>query len=302
MTTKTELTPRALRSDLYHMPGRPRIMFEEGTPPLPTPSAEQIAAAKVAEDAVAAAAAAAAEAAKAKPPVTPEPPKTDAEKTELLREVMDKKAKLKEASDQLAAYDGVDPAKVRQLIAAEAAAEAARVAADTAALEAKGDFDRVKTMMAEAHKTEKDALQAQIDALTADKTGLTRTVDDLTVGASFGTSTFITEELTLAPNMVRKLYGDQFELKDGSIVGFDKPAGTAGRTVLVDASGTALGFEAALTKIVEADPTSKNMRRDKTKPGSSSKPTVTPGTPPAPTASKDEKFGVARIAAGLNNL
>lgn len=245
--------------------------------------AEKAAAEKAAADKAAADAAAAG---------TKDTPPTDAEKAALLREVMEKKAKLKEAQDAIAAYEGVDPAKVKALLKAEKDAE-------VAAAEAKGDFERVKTMMAEEHKKEVERLQALIDAnatATSEKDAL---IDKLTIGNDFGTSTFIKDSLTLSPAKIRVMYGSHFEVKDGRTVGYDKPAGAAGRTLLVDASGNPVGFEDAMKRIVDADPDKKDILKADVLPGSSSKTTpaaaaAAPGTPANPAL-----FGASRIAAGL---
>jgi hypothetical protein len=225
-------------------------------------------------------------------PKAPEAPATDAEKAALLREVMDKKAKLKEAQDAIAAYEGVDPVKVKALLAAEKAAE-------VAAAEAKGDFERVKTMMADEHKKEVERLQAVIDAnnaATADKDAL---IDKLTIGNDFGTSSFIKDSLTLSPAKIRVMYGSHFEVQDGRTVGYDKPVGAAGRTMLVDASGNPVGFEDAMKRIVDADPDKKDILKADVLPGSSSK--TTPAAPAAPggTPANNGLYGASRIAAGL---
>jgi chemotaxis protein histidine kinase CheA len=228
-------------------------------------------------------------------PETPKAPDTapsDAEKAELLREVMDKKAKLKAAQDAIAAYEGVDPAKVKALLAAEKAAE-------VAAAEAKGDFERVKTMMAEEHKKEVERLQALIaanDAKTADKDAL---IDKLTIGNDFGTSSYIKDSLTLSPAKIRVMYGSHFEVQDGRTVGYDKPAGAPGRTMLVDASGNPVGFEDAMKRIVDADPDKKDILKANVMPGSSSQ--TKPETATAPKAAAGTGlYGASRIAASLN--
>jgi hypothetical protein len=234
-------------------------------------SAEAEAAASAAAEAVAAkelqdaedAAAAAAEAGK--------DAKTLAdEKVKLLREVMDKKNRLKdaekkaaEAAAALAAYDGVDPAKVRELLKKEKDAE-------LAAAEAKGDFDRVKTVMAEEHAKEKKTLEERIAALEGEKIGLAKTIDDLTIGNNFGQSTYIRDSLTLTPAKARQLYGDHFEVKDGKTLAYDKPKSSANRNPLVDASGNPLVFDEAFKRIIEADPDKEMLLKAKVAPGSGS--------------------------------
>ena len=82
---------------------------------------------------------------------------------------------------------------------------------------------------------------------------------------------------------------------DGQVVAFDKPRGAQNRTQLVDASGEALGFEAALKKIVDGDPDRDSIVRSKAKQGADSK-TITGKKPPV----KEEVTGRERIANALN--
>jgi hypothetical protein len=219
------------------------------------------------------------------------------EKADLLKEVMDKKNKLKTAEQKaadaaaaLAAYEGVDPAKVKALLKAEAEAE-------KAAAEAKGDFERVKQMMAEEHakdiKTKDDRI-AELEALVA---GKDNTINELTVGSAFSGSTFIKDDLLLTPTKARALYGAHFAIEDGKTVGYDKPAGAANRTKLVSASGDPLPFDEAFKRIIEADPEKDTLLKVKTKPGSQSNTRGELNTQDKP---KGELFGAARILAGMN--
>lgn len=193
-----------------------------------------------------------------------------AEKAELLREVMDKKAKLKAAQEAeaaakkaLEAYEGIDPAKVKELMRKEAEAE--RLAA-----EAKGDFDRVKAMMVEEHQKELKKIQDELEAERANRKSDMSLIDELTIGNSFGNSDFIRESLTISASKARRLYGDHFERQGGVVVAYDKPAGEANRTMLVNASGNPLSFDEALGRIVDADPDKKGVLKSKAKPGAGS--------------------------------
>lgn len=216
--------------------------------------------------------------------------KTDDEKASLLREVMDKKSKLKDAEDRLKSFDGIDPAKYRELVAKEAEAERADA-------EKKGDFDRVKAMMADAHATEKKTLEDQITELKGQLTAAGGVIEELTVGNTFGNSAFINKNLILSPAKTRILYGSHFESEDGAVVGYDKPRGAADRTKLVNASGSALPFDEALAKIVDADPDKKSVMRQITKPGAGSGTVQLPAKEEAKT---DGVYGVGRIRASLD--
>jgi hypothetical protein len=193
-----------------------------------------------------------------------------AEKAKLLREVMEKKTKLKEAEKKatdaaaaLAAYEGVDPAKVKELLKKEKDAE-------TTAAEARGDFDRVKSMMAEEHTKEKKSLEDRIKDLEGALSGKDEAINTLTIGNDFGSSTYIKEHLTLTPAKSRQLYGSHFETEDGRSVGYDKPKGAANRTKLVNASGDPLPFDEAFKRIIDADPDKETLLKAKVVPGSGS--------------------------------
>lgn len=264
--------------------------------------AAEAAAQKAADEAVNKAQADAEAAAKAAAANTdnPELKKLAEEKADLLKEVMDKKNKLKEANataeaakKALDAYEGVDPAKVKELLRKEAEAE-------KAAAEAKGDFDRVKQMMAEEHAKEKKTLQEQIEDLTKQLTSKNSVIDELTIGNSFGNSNFIKDSLVLSPEKTRQLYGAHFEMKDGKLVAYDKPATAANRTMLVNSAGDPLPFEEALERIVNADPDKKSVLRSKAKPGGSSSTTATTQTQQKSGEEKtDGLFGRTRLANAL---
>lgn len=214
----------------------------------------------------------------------------------LLREVMEKKNKLRDAENKLKDYEGVDPAEYRAL-------KAEKAAAAQAAAEAKGDFERVKAMMAEQHKAEKDAVEAQLAAERAERAKDRQVIDGLTLGNAFANSEFITNELVLSAEKTRVVYGQHFEVKDGKIVAFNKPAGAADRTEMVDASGKPLAFEAALKAIVEADPDKKDIVRSKMKPGAGSKSDAPTNGDKGKNDAKDTTLrGRDRIAAGLAKL
>lgn len=222
-----------------------------------------------------------------------------AEKAKLLREVMDKKTKLKDAEKKvadaaaaIAAYEGIDPAKVRELVKKEADAE-------KAAAEAKGDFDRVKAMMVEEHGKEKKVLEDKIAELTAARAADADMINNLTVGNDFGSSVFIKETLTLTPSKARALYGAHFEIQDGRTVAFDKPAGKPNRTLLVNASGDPLAFDEAFKRIIDADPDKETLLKAKIAPGagSSSNQKQIEKKPVG-----DGLYGVSRIRLGLDTF
>lgn len=220
-----------------------------------------------------------------------------AEKRDLLREVMDKKTKLKEAqaaaasaAEQLRAYEGVDVARYRELVKREQDAE-------NAAAEARGDFEAVKRSMAEEHTKATKTLEERIADLEGKLSAKDTVIDTLTVGNDFGQSAFIRESLTLTPTKARQLYGDHFEVKDGKTVAYDKPKSAAGRNPLVDASGNPLVFDEAFKRIIDADPDKETLLKAKVNPGAQSK--TTPAANVERKVTSGALSGVDRIRASF---
>ena len=192
------------------------------------------------------------------------------EKADLLKEVMQKKeahaAAVKAASEaaaKLKDFEGLDPAEIKKLVKEKKDAE-------TLALEAKGEWDALKKQMNEAHATELQGKDSKINELNTQVGTLNQQIADLTVGGAFGNSRYIADELALTPSKVRTIYGSHFEFSEGKVVAFDKPAGTKGRSMLVDGKGEPLGFEDAIKKIVDTDPDKETVLKSKLKQGAGS--------------------------------
>ncbi len=221
--------------------------------------------------------------------------KTTQREAELLKEVMDKKDKLKTTQKELEAikqqlkeFDGIEPAKIRDMLKAQADAE-------KAAAEAKGDFERVKQMMKEEHEKEIEKVKSEKDQTSTALQDALNRINELTIGDAFQRSSFIKDELILTPAKARTVYGSHFEMEDGRIVAYDKPKGASSRTILVDSKGEPLGFEEAAKRLVEADPDRDSMLRSKLKQGAGSKAAVDKTT----TKQVAGPAGVSRIAAAL---
>ncbi|EAW1477586.1 hypothetical protein CJ745_19835 [Salmonella enterica subsp. enterica] len=195
---------------------------------------------------------------------------------DLLKENMKRKEKERTLSDQLAQYGDIDPERARQLLEAEQAAEDARREAEQAELERRGEFDAVKKQMIEAHQHELAQRDERFSALESENAALKAQLVEMTVGASFSGSTFLREKVLMTPAKARVIYGSHFEVgEDGSVVGYDKPAGQKERAVLVDGEGKPLPFESAIERILRADPEADALMRSEAKQGagSNSKPT-----------------------------
>lgn len=216
----------------------------------------------------------------------------------LLKESMKRKEKIQEQdstiqdlSTKLKAWEGLDPAEVRDLLKQ-------RKEAETASLESKGEYEQVKTQMIEAHTKEVEERDSKIAELTEALSKRDSKIADLTVGHAFASSKYITEGLTLPPGKARTLYGNHFEIADdGSVIGYDKPTGAEGRARLVDKDGEPLSFDGALARIVDKDSDRDALVRSKVKPGAGSSTTDDGGGD----AGKTEVRGRDRIKGSLES-
>jgi len=224
-------------------------------------------------------------------------PDNKSEDASLLAEVMDKKEKLRKSQaekEELAAklkeYGDIDPKKVQELIKREQDAVQRQV-------EERGEYEQAKKMMAEAHQTQVKALNDKIAALNDQLAERNQVIDGLTLGNNFANSAFIKDNLILTPSKARALYGSYFEVKDGKVIPYNKPAGSTDRAPLVNANGDVYDFDTAFAKIIESDPDRDTLLRSKVKEGAASRTDNVSGKK-QPTDSG--LFGAKRILAGLN--
>lgn len=200
-----------------------------------------------------------------------DPPKPSEAEAKLLKEVMNKKNRIKTLEDELNGmksslerFSGIDPEQVAKLLKEKDDAEKAR-------LESKGEWEKLKERMASEHTKEKQTLADQIEQYKAQLTNVSQTIERLTVGHNFDNSKFITGETILTPRKARLIYGSYFDVDaNGSVVGFDKPRGESGRAQLINGEGNPLPFEEAVKRLVDADPDRDDILRSKRKPGAGS--------------------------------
>ncbi len=275
------------------------------------PSAEEAAAAAATEAAAAAAAAATAAAAKtaketadaeaeaariAASTMTPEAAALLKDSMAHKKAAKDAKEALDAANARLKDFEGLDAAEIKTLVAAQKTAKKAADDAATAALEAAGEYTRVKEQMVTAHKSELEAVTAAGASSQAALDAALRTIDDLTVGSNFNSSVYVQEQLVLTPKIARTVYGPHFDTVDGVVVGHDKPRGTKDRTPLVGADGKALAFDDAMKRLIETDPEKDKLIKSATLPGARSQ--TAPGAKVVLPAAKGLR-GQARIQASL---
>lgn len=219
------------------------------------------------------------------------------EKATLLADVMKKKKRIANLTEELQglqerakAWEGIDVDDVRKLMKE-------RQDAETAKLEAKGEWDKLKAQMNDHHAKELDGLRSAMSQKDEEVNALRSTVEKLTLGHAFDSSKFINGELSLTTSKARLVYGSHFDIEDGKVVGYDKPRGESGRVQLVDGSGNPLQFEAALRKIVDSDPDRDNLLLSKMRAGAASK---TEGRS-TPKDNKPKAKGLQRIQGALES-
>lgn len=294
------------------IPGMPRPCFdapgETGSGETPEQIAAREAAAKAAKEAAdkAAAEAAAKVEADRKAAEEAELAKASSDKEkELLQEIQVRKRKereaktaLEDATKRLKEFEGIDPAKVKELLAAQEKAAADAKKAEQDNLEKKGEFDRLKKMMADDFEAKIKAKDEETKTTKSALDQAQETIMKLTVGTAFSNSDFVTNETVLTPDVARQVFGTHFDVQpDGKVVAFDKPAGTKDRTMLVDSSGTPLAFEDSIKKLVETRSDKEKLLRAKGSPGAGS--TTTPVRGANQQTAPDGLKGAARIAAAL---
>lgn len=192
---------------------------------------------------------------------------TDRE-AQLLKDAMKWKEKARDLEKSVKAIQeqlgDVDPATARKL--ADEAKERER-----ADLEKKGEYDRIVQQMRDENqkllKTKDETvseLQTELQKARAD-------IADLTLGAKFRESEFITKQSTLPPTIAQKEFGDYFEYEDGVAVPYDKPKGAKDRTKVVDADGNPKKFDQAIAELYAQHPDAKSLMRSTVKPGAGSR-------------------------------
>ena len=250
--------------------------------------------------------------------------KPSAEEAKLIKEVMAKKDKinsqavqiaaqatkseeqaaaLSDMQEKLKAFDGVDMTAYQELL------DTQKKQADKK-LEDEGEWDKLKanmqtsfesekTQMADAHKSALEALKTDsqkiIDDLNDKLNGNNALIENLTVGASFSGSKYVSDDLVPQAAHVRTLYGSHFDVENGKVVAYDKPRGNAERAKLVDAEGQSLKFDSAIEKIISSDANGEFIIRSQQKPGSNSDTQNADGK-----AGKTIGTGVNRIKAALD--
>lgn len=226
----------------------------------------------------------------------------------LLKDVMKhkegRKAAEKELAEIKAKYSDIDVEAYKQMIADKKAASDAAEKAEQEKLLAAGEFEKVKEQIIAAHNESLASKDKEIEDLKAELSAAKGTVNELTVGAGFSSSSFIAEETIFTAAKARILYGDHFDVENGKVVGYDKPRGSEGRAPLVGADGEPVNFDAAMKRIIESDPEKDALLRAKMAPGAQSQPGDGKGVKEQkPQTTRDKlKSGVSDLLKGVDMI
>lgn len=205
-------------------------------------------------------------------------PKADPKSTvsdseaKLIKEVMEKKAQIKEQGEKIKEFEAM-MTEIKALGGLDAfkTMVEAKKDAETKALEAKGEWDKLKAQMADEHAKATEGYKTQIAELQSKLKTEENKILEMTIGTAFANSKFIAEKTVLPGAKARSLYGEYFEVgANGQVVGYDKPRGVEGRVPLLDQMGNNLAFETAIEKIITLDPDHESLMRARGSQGSGS--------------------------------
>lgn len=228
---------------------------------------------------------------------------------QLLKESMGRKEKIGQLEARLAEFEGIDPKAFREMQERLQAFDQKEREQANAKLVEQGRFDEALAAMRSEHEgvlnqvrtqssAELQAANQEREQLMAQLSAYQAQIEDLTVGAAFGNSAFIREELVQAmnPERSRRLYGDHFDIVEGKVVGYDKPRGQDGRVPLVDKDGQPVSFDEAFKRVLSSQSDYETLIRSSAKPGAGS------GTRDDKATDPTQKIGtgVNRITAALN--
>lgn len=154
------------------------------------------------------------------------------------REAAENRTKLKEASDKLAAFSGIeDPAKALKAIQFAESMEGKKVMDDEA----------IQKLIGAAVKPLQEKLTAQ-EAAAAD---LHKELYSERVSKQFATSPFINEKTVLPPDIAEATFGKHFKMENGKVVAVD----ASGNQIFSTArAGEPANFEEAITTLVNGYP------------------------------------------------
>lgn len=214
------------------------------------------------------------------------------------RVVSDLEARTSDLAAQLERFKDIDPDAVRELMRNQEELKDREKKAEEERLRAAGDFEALRKRMAEETDKVVKEREAKLTESQKQIDVLNRQIREITIGAAFTASAFIRDETVLPTSKARRAYEDHFEIKDGQIIAYDRPATDSRREPLVNARGQALPFDEALKQIVENDPDKDYLLKSQRKSGSGEAPS---GGKPGDRDNKNDSnlTGSQRIALAL---
>ena len=208
-----------------------------------------------------------------------------------LRAELDRRTKSEnESRAKLKEFEGLDAKAAKALATAQKETERLE-------LEKKGDFERLRQMQEDEYKKEMEAVRQAMSDMEEKVKRAEIINNNLTIGAGFDNSAFISKELVLTPSKARLIYGNNFEIEDGVLVAYDKPSGEKERTKLINALGKPMSFDESIKRLVEADPDRDSLIKSKLYEGAKSN----SGDGKVNTEKKSNLKGIELIKSALNS-
>jgi hypothetical protein len=148
------------------------------------------------------------------------------------------------AEGRLKSFDGIDPEQARTALQTVAGMDAKKL------IDA-GEATRVRDEAIKATEDKYRPLQKKVDALEGELRGEK-------IGGSFARSKFISEKLTITPDLVQARFGDRFKLEDGKVVAYDS---SGNKIYSRTRPGETAEFDEAIETIVDQYPYRDNILR-----------------------------------------
>jgi hypothetical protein len=198
----------------------------------------------------------------------------------LTREAAEKRTALKDATDKLSAFSGIeDPAAAVKALAFAESMDGKKAMDDEA----------IAKVVAAAVKPLQDKIAAQEQAAT----DLSTELYTERVSKQFASSPFINEKTLLTPDIAEARFGSHFTVEDGKFIAKDADGEQIYSTVK---AGEPANFEEAITALVDAYPRKDDILRASGANGSGSQQNNAQHNNQEPTTS------VQKIEAGLAEL
>jgi hypothetical protein len=181
-------------------------------------------------------------------------PSANSRITALNAESAGRRTELAEAQGKLKAFEGIeDPEKAKAAIAT-----VANLAAGDLVQAGKVEEIKVAAIAAteDKYKGQITALTDQVNTLTSERDGLRTSLNDTMIGGSFTRSKYIEEKVAVPADVVEAMFGKNFKVEDGKLVGYDA---AGGKIYSRSKPGEVADFEEAIEYLIGAYPRKEHI-------------------------------------------